>query len=264
LAASDAGRLKDLLPLRYGRMLESPFTFLRGAASVMAADLAGTPTSGLLVQACGDAHLANFGIFGAPERNLVFDVNDFDETLPGPWEWDLKRLATSAVVAGRSSHFSEGDAVAAASAVSQSYRLCMWGYARMRHLEVWYSQIKSSAVAKVLPTISRATIRRRLKQARRRDNLQALDKLTTVVDQQVRLIEDPPLLTHTHEDVLGGSIDVRMNTTCIQFRTIAASCWSGTGSSTPPAKSWASAASGHGATCCCSSVVTTTIHSFCR
>jgi len=207
LAASDAGRLKELLPLRYSRMLESPFAFLRGAANVMVADLATMPASGLLVQACGDAHLANFGIFGTPERNLVFDVNDFDETLPGPWEWDVMRLATSVVVAGRSSQFSDADAVAAASAAVQSYRLCMWAYARMRHLEVWYSQIKSSAVANVLPTISQATIRRRLKQARRRDNLQAFDRLTTVIDGQVRMIEDPPLLTHTHEDVLGGSID---------------------------------------------------------
>src|SRR5499433_2246037 len=145
-------RLPQLVPIRYTRMLTSPFAFLRGSAAVMAGDLATTPTTGLVVQACGDAHVANFGVFASAERNLIFGINDFDETLPGPWEWDLKRLAASAVVCAR---FLGGDAEeeerAARRAVA-SYRTRMREYAHMGHLEVWYSRIDEE---RILATVSR-------------------------------------------------------------------------------------------------------------
>ena len=133
LTAQDEGRLQDLVPIRYGRMLASPFAFLRGSATVMARDLAGTPTSGLIVQACGDAHLSNFGVYGTPERSLVFDLNDFDETLPAPWEWDVKRLVASLVVAARANGFRPGQCADAAHAAARKYREQMSSYAMMSY-----------------------------------------------------------------------------------------------------------------------------------
>jgi uncharacterized protein (DUF2252 family) len=143
LRKSDHGRLTELLPIRYGRMRESPFAFFRGAASVMAWDLAATPQTGLQVQACGDCHVSNFGGFGSPERRLVFDINDFDETLPAPWEWDVKRLATSIVLAGRERRARERDCADGASAAVRSYREHMREYARMRALDTWYSHLEA-------------------------------------------------------------------------------------------------------------------------
>src|SRR5271170_644271 len=141
LRNADRGRLTTLLPIRYGRMQLSPFTFFRGSAALMAADLATTPTTRLRVQACGDCHVANFGGFGSPERRLVFDINDFDETLPAPWEWDLKRLAASIVLACRDFGFGEHHCVDAARTVARSYREHMREYAEMRALDVWYSHL---------------------------------------------------------------------------------------------------------------------------
>src|SRR5579885_2391861 len=149
LKASDQGRLPELLPIRYGRMLHSPLAFLRGAASIMATDLAATPVTGLRVQACGDAHLMNFGEFATPERRLVFDVNDFDETLPGPWEWDVKRLVASFAVAGRTLGFTENDSREAAREVGRSYREHMAEYAAMSPLEVWHARIDSKTLVKM-------------------------------------------------------------------------------------------------------------------
>src|SRR5271166_4540300 len=139
-------RVPELVPIRYGRMLVSPFTFFRGAALVMASDLATTPRSGLKAQVCGDAHLTNFGLFASPERTLMFDVNDFDETLPGPWEWDVKRLAASVVIAARDREFTEKEASTAALEVGRSYRHEMSRLAGMSTLEVWYSHIDVAAV----------------------------------------------------------------------------------------------------------------------
>src|ERR1700677_2545526 len=136
-----ATRVPDLVPVRYSRMLASPFSYFRGAALSMATDLAAMPVSGLAVQACGDARLSNFGVYASPERNLLFDLNDFDETLPGPWEWDIKRLATSCVVAGRTNHLSHRDSLAAAQAAARSYRERMRKYSRMSLLGVWYSRV---------------------------------------------------------------------------------------------------------------------------
>src|SRR5215468_2855428 len=141
LHAADATRHSRLVPLRYGRMLQSPFTFYRGSAAVMAADLARTPRTGIHVQACGDCHLMNFGVFATPERRLIFDINDFDESLPGPWEWDLKRLATSFVIAGRHNAFKRGQARDVALACGQSYRQQMARFSQMRAIDVWYERI---------------------------------------------------------------------------------------------------------------------------
>ena len=152
LRESNEGRIPELIPIRFGRMSQSPFAFYRGAAAVMAADLSSTPASGLRVQACGDAHLMNFGGFATPERNIFFDINDFDETLPAPWEWDIKRLAASIVIAARHLDFLDSDAAKAATESVCSYRERMADYASMRALDVWYDRIDLERVLKVLPS----------------------------------------------------------------------------------------------------------------
>ena len=150
LRESNEGRIPELIPIRFSRMAQSPFAFYRGAAAVMAADLASTPTSGLRVQACGDAHLMNFGGFATPERNIFFDINDFDETLPAPWEWDVKRLAASIVIAARYLNLLDSEAATAATASVCSYRERVADYASMRALDVWYDRIDLDRVLKVL------------------------------------------------------------------------------------------------------------------
>ena len=161
LIESNTGRLPQLIPIRFGRMVQSPFAFFRGAAAIMAADLAHTPRSGLIVQACGDAHLLNFGGFATPERNLVFDINDLDETLPAPWEWDLKRLAASTVIAGRYLELSESDVRRAATATVRSYREHMSDYAFMRALDVWYETVD---LDRLLKQFSEEAVRKRVEQ----------------------------------------------------------------------------------------------------
>src|SRR6185436_10801049 len=141
LRASDADRMEELLPIRYGRMLQSPFAFYRGSPIVMASDLSRTPNTGLRVQSCGDCHLANFGGFATPERNIIFDINDFDETLPAPWEWDVKRLVASIVLAARSVNFSDDQARDCAIACSRTYRRRLNDYSKMDPLEVCYQKI---------------------------------------------------------------------------------------------------------------------------
>src|SRR5205085_4309126 len=153
LEEQNRSRLQDLVPLRYARMSVSPFTFLRGSAIVMAEDLAATPVTGIQAQICGDAHLNNFGIYATPERNQVFDVNDFDETLPGPWEWDIKRLAASIVLGGRTNGFPASTNRRAVLSCVQAYREHMWKYSEMRHIDVWYSRIDyESSLQFVRPT----------------------------------------------------------------------------------------------------------------
>jgi uncharacterized protein (DUF2252 family) len=193
-------RLPSLVPIRYARMLAGPFAFLRGSAAVMAADLADTPVTGLTVQACGDMHVANFGVFASAERNLVFGINDFDETLPGAWEWDLKRLAASAVVSVR---FLGGDKVLceeAARAAVKSYRRRMREYAEMGNLAVWYSRIDESDILDALSPKTRKIAERIMAKARRQGHTQVLGKIAELVDDQYRIIEEPPLIvreTHT-------------------------------------------------------------------
>jgi hypothetical protein len=203
-------RVPELVPIRYGRMLVSPFTFFRGAALIMASDLATTPRSGLNAQVCGDAHLSNFGLFASPERKLIFDVNDFDETLPGPWEWDLKRLAASVVIAARDREFTAKEARTAALEVGASYRREMARLARLSTLDVWYSHIDVAALLAELEAMAdksgsradrhmAARTAQIVTKAHTRDSLQALGKLTTVVDGQLRIVSDPPLVVPTEE-----------------------------------------------------------------
>jgi uncharacterized protein (DUF2252 family) len=191
-------RVPELVPVRWGRMLVSPFSYYRGAALPMASDLARTPVSGLAVQACGDAHLSNFGIFGSPERRLVFDVNDFDETLPGPWEWDVKRLAASLEVAGRDNGFTRKQRRDIVLAAVARYRLAMRAFAGMTHLGVWYARADvEQARAEIdaqLTARQRKTIDKGMAQARTRDSMQAVAKLTRMVAGRPRIRSDPPLL----------------------------------------------------------------------
>jgi uncharacterized protein (DUF2252 family) len=191
-------RVPDLVPVRWGRMMVSPFTFFRGAALPMASDLAATPVSGLAVQACGDAHLSNFGMFASAERRLVFDVNDFDETLPGPWEWDVKRLAASVEVAGRGNEFSAKDCSKIVAATVSSYRRAMRDFAGMTNLGVWYAHADVDQLRVQLESQMTARQRRMmdkgLAKARTRDSMQDLAKLTRLVDGRPRIIADPPLL----------------------------------------------------------------------
>jgi uncharacterized protein (DUF2252 family) len=198
LVAQDGARLPELVPIRYGRMLASPFAFFRGAAAVMAGDLATTPVSGLTCQLCGDAHVSNFGVFASPERRLVFDLNDFDETLPGPWEWDVKRLAASIAVAGRQNGLGRRARTAAVRAAVGRYRSAMVRFAQQGDLEVWYAHAGADEVEVLLKAhADKAKQRRFARQqakARGRDSLQAYRKLTSVVDGCRRITADPPLL----------------------------------------------------------------------
>jgi uncharacterized protein (DUF2252 family) len=191
-------RVPELVPIRYGRMMSSPFAFFRGAAAVMAHDLASTPATGIQVQACGDAHLSNFGLFASPERQLVFDLNDFDETHPGPWEWDVKRLATSILIAGRGNGFSARHQAESVLASVFAYRNTIRRFAEMENLSVWYAQFAADTVlAEYASQFKPRTVRRTRKQlakARTRDSMAAFSKLTRVVDGQVRIVDHSPLI----------------------------------------------------------------------
>ena len=200
-------RVPELVPVRYGRMMVSPFTYYRGAALPMASDLAATPVSGLSVQACGDAHLSNFGVFGSAERRLVFDVNDFDETLPGPWEWDVKRLAASMEVAARDSGFPGKKRRQIVAATVSGYREAMRGFAGMTNLDVWYAHADMDDLrqqfASQLKARQRKAVDKGLTKARTRDSMQEVAKLTHIVDGQPRIISDPPLLVPIDELIPG-------------------------------------------------------------
>ncbi|MBY0276882.1 DUF2252 domain-containing protein [Candidatus Binatia bacterium] len=199
-------RVKELVPVRYARMAESPFAFFRGAAAVMAMDLAATPATGLRVQACGDAHVNNFGKFATPERNLLFDINDFDETLPGPWEWDVKRLCTSLAIVARQRGFRVEEGERVIEAAARTYREHMADYARMRMLEVWYDRIAVEDVIAHFPARYRGAVRRDVERAQKRDHRRAVAKLTKPVDGESRFVEDPPLVVHV--DRAGHGKDV--------------------------------------------------------
>ena len=191
-------RVPELVPIRYGRMLVSPFTFYRGAALLMAQDLAATPRSGLNVQCCGDAHLSNFGVFASPERALVFDVNDFDETLPGPWEWDVKRLAVSMLIAARFNGFKAKEQERIVLDTVGRYRTAMAEFAAMKQLEVWYSHLDiQSAVQEYGSQYKPKLVKRADKQlakARTKDSMTAFSKLTEVVDGKVKIVDQSPLI----------------------------------------------------------------------
>jgi uncharacterized protein (DUF2252 family) len=203
LESQAPSRVAELVPIRYGRMLSSPFAFYRGAALVMASDLATTPVSGLRVQLCGDAHLSNFGIFGTPERRMLFDINDFDETAPGPWEWDVKRLAASLEVAARENGYAAADRTAIVEASGRSYRTAMNHFAEQTNLEVFYASLDIDTALAELQGQVTAKMRKRadttVAKARTRDSLHAFDKLTHEVDGQPRIISDPPLIVPVTE-----------------------------------------------------------------
>ena len=198
IAEQATSREPDLVPIRHGRMMVTPFTFYRGAAAIMAADLAATPVSGLRAQLCGDAHLLNFGGFASPERALLFDVNDFDETLPGPWEWDVKRLAASIEVAGRDGGLKPADRRAAVEATVRQYREVIRALADQTELGVWYSRLEGEALvalvrAQVGPKEA-PNLEATLAKARSKDSMKAFSKLTTVVNGEARITPDPPLI----------------------------------------------------------------------
>lgn len=196
-------RLTNLVPIRHGRMSASPFAFYRGSAVVMAADLASQPDTGLIVQLCGDAHIANFGMFASPERTLLFDLNDFDETHHGPFEWDVKRLAASAVLTARSNGWGASTQREMAKLSASAYREAMRAFAGMTTLDVWYSRLDVSNIGRLAvslsPEAALARVERSIVGARRRTNLQAMEKLTTVVKGERRFVEDPPLLVRVSE-----------------------------------------------------------------
>ena len=203
-------RVPELVPVRHGRMLVSPFAYYRGAALPMAADLAGTRSSGLPAQLCGDAHLLNFGAFASPERRLVFDLNDFDETLPGPFEWDVKRLVASLAVAGRGSGFTAKKRRGVVVAAAAAYRTAMREFAAMSILNVWYARFDvEDALARLQSDLPKKAVRQtkaQIAKARTRDSTQALAKLTTVRDGRRQIISDPPLIVPIEE--LAGRLDV--------------------------------------------------------
>jgi uncharacterized protein (DUF2252 family) len=197
------GRVPELVPLRYGRMLVSPFTFYRGGAAVMASDLAATPQSGLRVQLCGDAHLSNFGGFGTPDRDLVFDINDFDETLPGPWEWDVKRLAASFSVAGRERGLLAKERCDIVSSAVRAYRVAMRQFAAQSNLDVWYARLDEAEMlrrwSKDVGKAGRKRFEHTAAKARAKDSMRAFSKLTHAVGGEPRIVSDPPLIVPIEE-----------------------------------------------------------------
>ncbi len=216
LGRQETDRLPELLPLRHARMAESPFAYYRGTPAVMASDLADTPRTDIIVQACGDAHISNFGLFASPERRLVFDANDFDETLPAPWEWDIKRLAASVVIAGRANGFSAAASRETTMMAARAYREWMARYAAMRLIDVWYSHITEPDIrAAAEPQLARlkdaAARRARLEsifsKARGRDQLRAASRLTQIRDGKRVIVEDPPVIQRV--EIPGGAEALR-------------------------------------------------------
>jgi uncharacterized protein (DUF2252 family) len=203
LEDEDAARVAELVPIRHARMATSPFAFFRGAAAIMAADLASTPRSGLDAQLCGDAHLANFGGFASPDRDVVFSINDFDESLPGPWEWDVKRLAASTVIAGRERGFSAKQRRAIVLATIREYRDAMRAFAGQPDLQVWYARLDAAGMLERWRSEASAktvrTVRRSVAKARTRDSIAAYSKLTHDVDGEPRITSDPPLIVPIEE-----------------------------------------------------------------
>jgi uncharacterized protein (DUF2252 family) len=209
-----ASRVPELVPIRYGRMLVSPFTFYRGAALIMAADLAGTPTSGVTAQLCGDAHLSNFGLFGTPERRMIFDINDFDETLPGPWEWDVKRLAASFEVMGRDRGFAPADRRAVVMAGVAEYRDRMRQAAGMGGLNAWYDHLEAGMLLNLVrkevrvKRVSKKEARvfeRDIKKAHSRDSTRVFARRADEVEGELRIVADPPIIIPIEDLIKPGS-----------------------------------------------------------
>jgi uncharacterized protein (DUF2252 family) len=236
LEEQNATREQDLVPVRHGRMLVSPFTFYRGAAKIMSADLKDTPRAGLTTQLCGDAHLSNFGVFASPERALLFDLNDFDETLPGPFEYDVKRMAASFTIAGRNNGFNKAEAHDVTLSSVAAYREAMAGFAQMRTMDIWYSRLSEQGVMAALKAAMGTTkdkaqkkeaqdrekaAKKNVLKARTRDSLQALSKLAEHVDGNYRIVSQPPIVIPLRELTLppGMSVDELQHAIHEQFRS---------------------------------------------
>ncbi|HEY4878616.1 MAG TPA: DUF2252 domain-containing protein [Candidatus Acidoferrales bacterium] len=216
LKRSNEERIHDLLPIRYGRMRRSPFAFFRGAAAIMAADLATTPNTGLRVQLCGDCHLLNFGGYGSPERRIVFDINDFDETLNGPWEWDVKRLATSVVLAGREMGLKDGQCCDATRATVASYRTHMREYAYMRALDAWYSHLEADLLIEEAKNAENKRYWRGLiEKALLQTDIRMFPKLTREKNGKRRFVDNPPLVYHPHDI---GKIGIHVRELFLRYR----------------------------------------------
>lgn len=210
LEQSNQGRLPDLIPIRYGRTSADPFAFLRGSAALMAHDLSSTPASGVRMQAWGQCHLANFGLFATPERGLVFDLNDLDETLPAPWEWDIKRLASSFVVAGRNNGHSDASNETAMFSLARSYRKRLRASAKMRVLDVWYSRLDDKTLVEAAPNVEARKYRKRIAAKARASVAEYLfPKITGLKDGRRRIVDQPPLFFHVAGDaaMISGYLD---------------------------------------------------------
>jgi uncharacterized protein (DUF2252 family) len=222
LARQDETRVPELVPIRYERMLASPFAFFRGGAAIMAADLATTPTVGLEAQLCGDAHLSNFGVFSAPDRRLVFDCNDFDETCRGPFEWDVKRPAASVAIAGRERGFSGEERRRATRSAVRSYRNAVRRFAGMRTIDVWYSRLDVEPALAALRTRLEGDrlrqVERNLAKASAKDSLRALGKLTETENGEIRIRSEPPLLTPIEELADGAEVEARLEAVLDAYR----------------------------------------------
>ncbi|MGW8466935.1 DUF2252 domain-containing protein [Pseudomonas sp. CLCA07] len=211
LEESNRYRLPNLIPVRYGRMLRSPFTFLRGSAGLMAHDLATLPTTGIQVQACGDCHLMNFGLFATPERNLIFDINDFDETLPAPWEWDVKRLAISFAVAARDNRLNDKSAQGIAAECVRAYRVYLRKFSKMNPMDVWYDRLDAQAIIDMSPNAEIKKIREQLvAKAKMRVGDYLYPKISGEVGGRRRLIDQPPILFHVHEKGFARSVQLAL------------------------------------------------------
>ncbi|ACK65466.1 conserved hypothetical protein [Rippkaea orientalis PCC 8801] len=208
LEESNQDRIPELIPIRYGRMLSSPFTFLRGSAALMAYDLSLMPNLGIDVQACGDCHLLNFGLFATPERNLVFDINDFDETHPAPWEWDLKRLAVSFVIAGRDNNFDDKDSEEAVEQCVRSYREHLRAYSQMSPLEIWYDRLDMDTIIDMAPNAKSKKLREEIaEKARKRVSDNLFPKITAPVGGRHRFVEQPPLIFRPQLEDFEGRVE---------------------------------------------------------
>ncbi len=221
-------RIPELVPIRHSRMAAGPFPFLRGAALPMASDLAQLPTTGINVQLCGDAHLCNFGLFASPERDLVFDINDFDESWPGPWEWDLLRLAASIAVAARSRSFSAHAGRHAVHRAVRSYGRRMHEYAAMRAIDVYYARVDAAGILAFVTHKGRPAIEATIRSANTHDALHELPKLTTGSGLERRIVDRPPVITHPAEHHLAGDRGRPWTSIGRRSRRTAGSCWTAT------------------------------------
>jgi len=268
ITSQNTDRLQWLVPVRHWRMAQSPFTYYRGAAKLMALDLAETLTTGIHAQICGDAHLSNFGVYGSPDRALVFDINDFDETLSGPWEWDIKRLAASFAIAARQNEFDDAEETDLAVASAAAYRKAMRRFAEMRYLDAWYARIETKDLVDAfrddLTKKERKSSKRFIEKAKSRDSLHALGKLAESVDGGNRIISQPPLIIPIRDLEEMAELTELNSAIRDAFAAYLDSVPDHLEVWTWQSRPWVSAASAHAATSCCCRARIRTIHCSCR